>query len=363
MTPRRAAVAAAALVAVSVAAVVAALNLGTTTAQRLAGPAGLVEARDAAEAPELAGIAAWHNTPPTTLKALRGRVVVVDFWTYTCINCRRTFPFLRRMHETYAPRGLTLLGVHTPEFDFERIPSNVDRAVRELDVSWPVAQDPDRVTWKAFGNRYWPAKYLIDREGRLRGSHIGEGNEEVFEDQVRALLDEGGSAGETRVGTVDAGEKPGRGLTAERYLGAERGIGMFGGPGPVPPSQTKTRADEGDTRDLVYLTGEFTGNDQWVVAAAPGAEVRLRHNARDVYALLAPERGFGPVEVEVLLDGAAVPVARRGRDVVDRGGRTLVVVDSDDLRHVLTGPAVAEGRLTLRARAAGVRFVTFTFGG
>ncbi len=334
---------------------------------RLGGAASdeLVPAGEAPTVPELTGITGWHNVPPTTLAALRGQVVLVDFWTYTCINCRRNVPFLRALHRTYRAAGLTIIGVHSPEFDFEKSPANIERAIKELDIPYAVAEDPHMDTWDAFRNQYWPASYLVDRAGRVRLTHIGEGGEDRLEEAVRTLLDDGGSAGAARVGRLALEERPPMLVdqaTPELYLGAQRGRDYLAA-GTIDPDAVVTRADAGDRRNVVYLRGRFRGASDWVTSAGPGATVDLRYRARDVYALLAPEPGEGPVVVEVRLDGRPVPLARRGKDLVAKDGRTVVTVDDDDLRHLLTGPAVADGRVTLVAAGAGARFVTFTFGG
>jgi thiol-disulfide isomerase/thioredoxin len=338
---RRGAVAGAVAGVAVAASVVVALTVGGDRAARLVGGTGrLVAAEDAVPAPELAGVAEWLNTPPLTMSGLRGRVVLVDFWTYSCINCRRTFPFLRALHRTYAARGLTVLGVHSPEFDFEKLPDNVARAVRDLDVTWPVAEDPDRGTWDAFRNEYWPADYLVDREGRIRYVHLGEGDDAAIEDAVRSLLAEGGDPGPARVGDVET-PPGGDAVTPETYLGAERFTG-----------------------DDASFSGAVTQAPQWAAATGAGATVTLDYTARDVYAVLAPPAGSAaPQRVEVLLDGKSVPVDRRGRDIVESGGRTYVDVTADDLYVLLTGPSVARGRLALVATAPGVRWFTFTFGG
>jgi thiol-disulfide isomerase/thioredoxin len=339
--------------AVVVGSVGVALTVGPERAARIVRgePADLVAPEDARPAPELAGITEWVNSPPLTMESLRGRGVLVDFWTYSCINCRRTFPFLRALHETYGPRGLTIVGVHSPEFDFEKLPANVERAVRSLDVTWPVAMDPDKATWDAYRNRYWPADYVVDTNGLIRATHIGEGDEEEIENVVRSLLPDPGPA---RAARADASHGT---LTPERYLGYSRG-------GLVPDGETRTYADRPGEPDKVRLAGTFTGALEWVSAAAPGATVTLDYTARDVYAVMAPPAGtVAPQRVEVLLNGAPVPAARRGAAVVEAGGRTYVTVAADDLYHLLTGPSSARDRVALRAERPGVRWFTFTFGG
>lgn len=152
-------------------------------------PAGAAAALpDFGAAPEFTGIERWLNSAPLTLQQLRGRVVLVDFWTYSCINCQRTLPHVNRWADTYMPQGLTVVGVHTPEFPFERSTSNVEAAMRRHGVKHPVAQDNRYATWKAFSNQYWPATYLIDAQGRVRYKHFGEGAYERTEGVIRTLL-------------------------------------------------------------------------------------------------------------------------------------------------------------------------------
>ena len=140
-------------------------------------------------APDLSGISGWVNTTEFTLASLRGEVVLVDFWTYTCVNCLRTLPYLREWHEKYADLGLNIVGVHTPEFEFEKDFDNVLAAVEQHDLGWRMAQDNDFRTWRSYNNRYWPAKYLIDHEGVIRYRHFGEGRYDETEEWIRDLLD------------------------------------------------------------------------------------------------------------------------------------------------------------------------------
>lgn len=351
---RRSAIVGVVSAVVIVGSVAVALTVGPDRAARIVrgAPADVVAPEDAEPAPELVGITEWVNSPPLTMAALRGRVVLLDVWTYSCINCRRTFPFLRALHETYAARGLTVIGIHSPEFDFEKSPENVERAVRSLDVTWPVAMDPDKRMWDALKNSYWPADYVVDTNGLIRARHIGEGDEREIEDAIRSLLPDPGPARAVVSERGDFGR-----LTPERYLGYQRG-------GLVPADTTQTRSDPLGEPDRVALTGTFTGALEWVSAAAPGATVTLDYTARDVYAVMAPPAGsVAPQRVEVLLGDAPVPADRRGRDVVADGGRTYVVVAADDLYHLLTGPRPGRDRVSLRAAGPGVRWFTFSFGG
>lgn len=175
--------------ALMVATLSAAMGVGIGTSARAASPtkpAGGLP--DFGPAPELTGIERWLNSPPLTLAQLRGQVVLIDFWTYSCINCLRTLPHVNRWAETYAPQGLTVIGVHTPEFPYERSTSNVEKALRRYGVKHPVAQDNRYATWKAYDNKYWPAVYLIDAQGRIRYKHFGEGDYDRTEGVIRTLL-------------------------------------------------------------------------------------------------------------------------------------------------------------------------------
>jgi thiol-disulfide isomerase/thioredoxin len=345
----RAAVAAAFVTVVAVVAVVVALTVNRQTVLADLSP-GVVPASQGVAAPELVGISHFDNTEPLTLASLKGRVVLVDFWTYTCINCRRTFPFLRALQKTYP--GLTVLGVHSPEFGFEKVHDNVARAVKELDVTWPVAEDPQMATWSAFGNQYWPAKYLIDRQGRVRYTHFGEGDEKATEDAVRSLLAEGGTAPTQRIGSLGA-DQPRADLTPETYFGAERGTNA------VEAGRTVTRHDRVTARDLIALDGRVKGLKEAVELQA-GASISQSFSARDVYATSAP--ASGPVVLDVTLDGEPVPPERRGRSLVERNGRTVAVLTKDDLLHLITGASLEPGVLRITAQSDGAQFFTFTYG-
>ncbi len=307
-------------------------------------------------APDFAGNGRWFNTPagaPLRLGQLRGRVVLVDFWTYTCINCLRTLPYLRAWDARYRKRGLTIVGVHTPEFAFEREADNVESAIARNRLHYPVAQDNDYATWSAWGNQYWPAKYLIDARGRVRYSHFGEGAYEQTDAAIRALLAETGA---DRLGAPARAsvETPSNGLaTPETYLGYERaerflpsplrrGTALYPGVDELPPLH-------------------FALSGTWNVAgesatALDGAAIDARVTARKVFLVLSSEGGR-PREVEVLLDGEPVGAAEAGADV--RGGR--VRVREERLYRLVALDRVEDRRLTLRV-PRGVTGYAFTFG-
>jgi thiol-disulfide isomerase/thioredoxin len=179
------------------------------------------------ELPPLAGLGPWFNSPPLDLKQLRGKVVVIDFWTYSCINCIRTLPYTRAWHQRYARDGLVIIGVHAPEFAFERNPANVARAIKDLGVPYPVVLDNDFNLWRAFNNRYWPAHYFIDAAGRVRYHHFGEGGYEESEEVIRTLLAEakrpvGDARAEVRTGGTQQGAAFAAIGSPETYVGYAR---------------------------------------------------------------------------------------------------------------------------------------------
>ncbi len=307
------------------------------------------------EAPEFVGNERWFNTPgdrPLTLRGLRGRVVLVDFWTYSCINCIRTLPYLKAWDERYRKDGLTIVGVHTPEFPFEREAGNVETAIEENRIRYPVAQDNEQATWNAYGNQYWPAEYFVDAEGRVRYAHFGEGEYEEKERVIRELLAEAGrkvGGEETRVRAV---EPSARVTTPETYLGAARaerftnamlspGIHDFTAPAALPAN-------------------EFAYRGRWRIGldsatAAAGASLRLNFGARRVYLVLGSP---GPSRrVRVLLDGHPIAAVDAGSDV--HAGS--VTVTGQRLYSLVDLPRVARHVLTLELEA-GVEGYAFTFG-
>jgi cytochrome c biogenesis protein CcdA/thiol-disulfide isomerase/thioredoxin len=323
--------------------------------QPTAGAGGHLDLPVLGQAPEFVDNQRWFNTPgdrPLTLRGLRGRVVLVDFWTYSCINCIRTLPYLKAWDERYRRDGLTIVGVHTPEFPFEREASNVEAAIRENGIRYPVVQDNDQATWNAYGNQYWPAEYFIDAEGRVRYVHFGEGEYGEKEQVIRDLLAEAGrrvSGKETRVHAVAPSATA---TTPETYLGAARaerftnpmlspGLHDFSAPASVPAN-------------------EFAYRGRWRIAldsatAAAGASLDLNFGARRVYLVLgSPGRDR---KLGVLLDGKPISGAAAGADV--HGG--AVTVTGQRLYNLVDLPRVGHHVLTLEPEA-GVTGYAFTFG-
>jgi cytochrome c biogenesis protein CcdA/thiol-disulfide isomerase/thioredoxin len=307
-------------------------------------------------APAFTDTQRWFNTPggrPLSLQGLRGRVVLVDFWTYTCINCIRTLPYLKAWDATYRPRGLTIVGVETPEFAFERDAANVSGAIGQFGLRYPVVQDNDMGTWNAYGNQAWPADYLIDARGQVRYVTIGEGDYAKTETAIRALLAERGSTLAGR-GHPHGVLVPSAQATPETYLGTDRAEGWLAQPrGGVH--------DYGGPVTGALALNEFAYSGRWRIAGQPatavsGAGIDVEFDARNVYLVLSSPHGR-PLPVHVLLDGHPIAARDAGADVHD--GR--VTVRRQRLYSLVSLPAEHRGHLSLRF-APGVSGYAFTFG-
>jgi len=298
----------------------------------------------------------WTNSAPLTPAGLRGKVVLYDFWTYSCVNCVRTFPFVRSWYERYRGDGLVIIGIHSPEFDFEKNHDNVTRAVKELDVTWPVAFDDKMVVWDSFQNNSWPADYIADRAGHLRYAHIGEGDYGQTEDVIRTLLEVSPNSPRAAARPTGTGSPPATAdLTPETYLGVLRGNAAKQGPATYPEPGTVPV-------DTARLSGQWTGTADSVQADSAGSAIVLHFQAREVNLVLAPPPS-GAVDVVVELDGMPLPPAyRTSQTVVDAAGRTTVSVTNADMYRLVLGPAVEGHVLRVVASAPGLLAYDFTFG-
>jgi cytochrome c biogenesis protein CcdA/thiol-disulfide isomerase/thioredoxin len=294
--------------------------------------------KDYGRAPELAGLSNWINNKPLTLRKLRGKVVLIDFWTYSCINCLRTLPHVKAWYRTYHGKGLVVLGVHTPEFAFEHVPGNVRGAVRRLGITYPVALDNDYSTWNAFQNQYWPAKYLIDRRGHLRYYHFGEGEYDTTEERIRTLLGE--NAGILPVANELTDPTPRTMMTPESYLGYQR-LARFAQKTITPDRLATYHLPAGDLQlnELAY-GGRWRVEAERIVAG-PGAQLRLRFMARKVHLVLG-----GRGSVAVFVDGTP---------------QGVVQVRSSRL-YTLARLPTAKSRLLELRFTPGVEAYAFTFG-
>ncbi len=311
---------------------------------------------DLGPAPEFTETERWFNTPgggPLTMASLRGRVVLIDFWTYTCINCIRTLPYLKAWDAAYRHDGLTIVGVETPEFAFEHDASNVADAIEQFGLRYPVVQDNNMGTWNAYANEYWPADYLIDASGDVRYATAGEGDYGQTETAIRALLAEAGAQVGGRSHPTDV-VVPSQEATPETYLGTARAEGWVTGP-------VAGVHDYGQGHPEPLALNRFAFSGTWNIAAQPAvagadAGIDVQFEAKHVYLVLSSP-GERPLPVQVLLDGRPIPAADAGADV--HGG--VVTVRRQRLYTLVSLPREGEHRLGLRF-APGVTGYAFTFG-
>jgi cytochrome c biogenesis protein CcdA/thiol-disulfide isomerase/thioredoxin len=289
---------------------------------------------DYGAAPAIHADGAWINSPPLTLQQLRGKVMLVDFWTYSCINCLRTLPHLKAWYAAYHKQGLDIIGVHTPEFAFEHVTSNVQAAVKRLGVTWPVVQDNKYKTWDNYSNQYWPAEYLIDRSGRIRHTNFGEGEYGQTESLIRTLL---GVHGKTARKVANA--TPTGLMTPETYLGFSR-LASYVGSRLVPKVDTRYTFAKSIPQDAVSYAGNWRVDGEQIVAGR-GARLRLNFEASDVYIVLG-----GRGTVHALINGKPAGTIK---------------VDAQRLYTVRAAKSSIDGLLELRF-SPGIQAYSFTFG-
>ncbi|WP_010099519.1 thioredoxin family protein, partial [Burkholderia ubonensis] len=334
-------------------------------AMRAAAPAALpVEGT----LPPLDGAVQWLNSPPLTTAGLRGKVVLVDFWTYSCINCLRTLPYINAWARKYAPYGLVVIGVHAPEFAFERDIGNVRKAVHDLGIGYPVAIDNNYAIWRAFGNEYWPAHYFVDAQGRIRRHHFGEGDYAESERAIQALLAEAGRPDALKVPVGLAGA-PAQGAQAaadnadirspETYVGYARAADFASPGGVVRDAAHRYDAPARPGLNDWGLAGTWQVGAEDAALAAPAGRIVYRFHARDLHLVLGPDANGRPVRFRVTLDGAA-PGDAHGADVDARGYGT---VTGQRLYQLVrqAGP-IADRTFSIEFLDAGVRAYSFTFG-
>jgi thiol-disulfide isomerase/thioredoxin len=315
--------------------------------------------------PSLDGATEWLNSPPLTTDGLGGKVVLVNFWTYTCINWLRQLPYVRAWAGKYSGHGLVVIGVHTPEFGFEHDLGNVRRAVQDMRVDYPVAIDNDYAVWEAFANHYWPALYFADAEGRIRHHHFGEGEYQQSEMVIQQLLAEAGLAGAGHeLVSVDArgAEAPADWAalrSAENYTGYER-TENFASPGGAVPGQRHTYQVPAELRlNHWALSGDWTMDDQATTLNEAGGQVAYRFHARDLNLVMGPARPEQSVRFRVLVDGQP-PGAAHGADVGDQGHGTVA---GQRLHQLIRQPGpVTDRTLEITFLDPGAQAYAFTFG-
>jgi cytochrome c biogenesis protein CcdA/thiol-disulfide isomerase/thioredoxin len=318
------------------------------------------------EIPSFAGATLWLNSPPLTPESLRGKVVVVDFWTYSCINCLRALPYVESWYQKYKDHGLVVIGVHAPEFAFEKDPKNVRRAVADLKITYPVALDNDYAIWQAFNNQYWPAHYFIDATGRIRAHHFGEGNYDESEQIIRTLLTEAGQSelpppgmGGAKAVGVQAPPDEAHDQSPETYVGYRR-ADNFASPGGFAQDQAHAYSAPAALKlNQWALSGSWNVDPEKAVLGASGGKIVFRFYARDLHLVLGPGSGGKPVRFRVTLDGVA-PAANHGADTDSSGAG---IIDGQRLYQLIRQSGdVGEHVFSIEFLDPGVQAYSFTFG-
>jgi len=314
--------------------------------------------------PDLSGAVSWINSPPLSSKALKGKVVLIDFWTYSCINCLRALPYVEGWASKYKDAGLVVIGVHTPEFAFEKERSNVEKAVRDLKITYPVAIDSDYAIWKAFNNEYWPAHYFIDGKGRIRYHHFGEGEYDESERVIRELLKENGaqlaSSGEIAVSGAGAEAAPSANVRSpETYVGYHRAENFASTEAIAQDSKHSYTPQPRLSLNQWALSGSWkVGAESAVLQTAPG-KIIFRFHARDLHLVLGTTKDGKPVRFTVKLDGTA-PGDDHGVDCDSNGSGT---VQGHRLYQLIRQKGAVEDRtFEIEFLDPGVQAFAFTFG-
>jgi cytochrome c biogenesis protein CcdA/thiol-disulfide isomerase/thioredoxin len=352
----------------------AGLESGLARTLGLGGAAGETDAKTNAmgdlvlpvegELPALDGLGPWFNSPPLTREQIKGKVVVIDFWTYSCINCLRSLPYIKAWDEKYRKDGLVIIGVHAPEFAFEREPANVAKAIQDLGVRYPVALDNQYVLWRALKNNYWPAHYFVDAQGRVRYHHFGEGDYEGSERVIRQLLAEAGHAPKD----MAMAKSSGTGAEAaaafrdvqspETYIGYARGANLVS-PGGFARDQVKAYAPGPLSLNDWALEGQWVVGRQSALAVAPGTKISFRFHARDLHLVLGPPKGGKPVRFRVTLDGQA-PGGDAGVDIAANGSG--LVTEQRLYQLIRQKGEIRDRTFTIEFLAPGAEAFSFTFG-
>jgi len=320
----------------------------------------------ASDLDSLGGATAWVNSPPLAAADLRGKVVLVDFWTYTCINWLRTASYVRAWAAKYQEQGLVVIGVHTPEFTFEQDVDNVRRAAQERGITYPIAIDNGRAIWQGFGNHYWPALYFIDAEGHVRDHYFGEGNYQASEMKIRQLLASAGRGGAIDHGSAslephgpEVGADWGSLKSPETYVGYHKAQ-HFASPGGVSANSRHLYGLPSRLRlNQWALSGEWTVMAEAAVLNAIGGRIAFRFHARDLHLIMGTATDRGAVPFRVFIDGQPLS-AGHGSDVDEQGNG--VVTEQRLYQLVRQAPPVSDRQFEIEFLDSGAEAFAFTFG-
>ncbi|WP_213804687.1 cytochrome c biogenesis protein DipZ [Granulicella sp. dw_53] len=315
--------------------------------------------------PSLSGATAWINSPPLTSQSLRGKVVLVDFWTYSCINCIRTLPYIKAWNQKYKDSGLVIIGVHTPEFPFEKDESNVRKAVHDLGVTYPVAMDNDYNIWRSFNNEYWPAHYFIDATGKIRFHHFGEGSYDESEKWIRELLEEANhkplpnSAASVAASGAETAPDMDEIKSPETYVGYERAEN-FASPGGLNHDAPQLyRLPSSLTLNQWAFAGKWNDGSQIAESLTTGASISYRFHARDLHLVLGPAKAGTPIRFRVTIDGKA-PGSDHG---VDTDAEGYGFITENRLYQLIRQQThISDRTFRIEFLAPGAQAYAFTFG-
>jgi len=317
------------------------------------------------KAPDFAGIDRWINSEPLKIEQLKGKVVLVDFWTYTCINCIRTLPYLKEWDKKYRDKGLVIVGIHTPEFEFEKKYENVLNAVNDYQLKYPVAQDNNYVTWQLYQNRYWPHKYLIDIDGYIRYDHIGEGAYEETEKMIQALLQEKMERENkkngielnmtTTIPDVDFSKIK----TPEIYFGYQFDRGNLGYQGLKPDSIVDFKISPSPYKNFVYLSGKWKYNADNMELISDDGEILLIFEAKKVNIVAGSENGS---DVYIYLDNEKLNNKNKGDDIIFEGNNSIAKVKEFKLYNIASAENYDNHVISMIVMGEGFKIYTFTFG-
>lgn len=315
-------------------------------------------------APEFPQRLSWINSESLSMKKMLGKVVLIDFWTYSCVNCLRTQPHLNNWYKTYEEKGLVIVGVHTPEFSFEKEKSNVENAVKKMKINYPVVLDPDYKIWNLYANRWWPRKFLIDAKGYVVYDHVGEGGYAETEHAIQKALHE---IGVSDLPAIEPDSSVGGGIcyrtTPETYLGFLRG--RYGNRDRFVPNTEHVFTDSDEhEEDLVYLHGHFKVSAENIEhtkkLSIKNEYIGLKYSAFSVNLVMASSKSS---KVFIELDGQPLPEDMAGEDVKYINGKAVVNVNQSRMYRLVDSDNYHRGMLKLKTADAGVKFFAFTFGG
>ena len=336
-------------------------------------------------APEFSGITNWINSSPLTLQELRGNVVLIDIWTYTCVNCIRTIPYIKEWYSRYQDQGLVIIGIHAPEFEFEKLTANVERSMIDLDISWPVAQDNDMKTWDSYGNMYWPAKYVLDKNGVVKYRHFGEGSYAETENAIRILLEDYGHNKIDYDNSLPVDQKVDRSfgqsvlpkVTPELYFGRRRNAGILLSGGTPYIVQEEYYLDGEQpvvlivpdvlSSDKIYLNGEWQIEEENVTHSRDSTDssdfVAIKYSSKTVNVVMSSSTPTLQ-KIWVTVNGDWLTDQNKGDDVLlESTGESYIWIDKPQMYKVINhGKYEKDMTLNLATDSMGSQFYAFTFG-